>query len=187
VRFLVDAQLPPALARILADRGHEASHVVDVGLLSSADEAVWRYAIVPQSVLITKDEDFAALSRRLDEAPEVLWLRIGNTSRRALLGWFDERLPGIVDMLEADERLIEVRYVGTSSCSIWAASVLGDHAFAIGRGDTSSEDESARLGMELPATRERFALGRRDRDSGGQTGPSNGFLPQSRWTTHPLS
>jgi hypothetical protein len=33
VRFLVDAQLPPALARHLAVLGHEAVHVADVGLL----------------------------------------------------------------------------------------------------------------------------------------------------------
>jgi predicted nuclease of predicted toxin-antitoxin system len=31
MRFLIDAQLPPALARWLAERGHEAVHVVTVG------------------------------------------------------------------------------------------------------------------------------------------------------------
>ncbi len=81
----------------------------DVGLLSSPDEEVWRYAIETASVLVTKDEDFAALTRRSDDSAQVLWLRIGNTSRRALLGWFDARLPGIVDLLDAGERLIEVR------------------------------------------------------------------------------
>lgn len=108
MRFLVDAP-QPALARILADRGHEASHVADVGLLSSTDEEVWHHAIETGAVLITKDEDFAVLPRRSDEAAQVLWLRVGNTSRRALLGWFDARLPGITDLLEAGERLIEVR------------------------------------------------------------------------------
>jgi predicted nuclease of predicted toxin-antitoxin system len=32
MRFLVDAQLPPALARWLAEKGHDARHVADVGL-----------------------------------------------------------------------------------------------------------------------------------------------------------
>jgi predicted nuclease of predicted toxin-antitoxin system len=32
MRFLVDAQLPPALARWLAAQGHEAAHVGDLGL-----------------------------------------------------------------------------------------------------------------------------------------------------------
>jgi len=32
MRFLVDAQLPPALARTLEAGGHEAEHVADIGL-----------------------------------------------------------------------------------------------------------------------------------------------------------
>jgi len=30
VRFLVDAQLPPALARLIDGQGHEAEHVTDM-------------------------------------------------------------------------------------------------------------------------------------------------------------
>jgi transcriptional regulator with XRE-family HTH domain len=44
MRFLVDAQLPPALARWLAAQGHEAEHVSDCGLAQAADPAVWDYA-----------------------------------------------------------------------------------------------------------------------------------------------
>jgi predicted nuclease of predicted toxin-antitoxin system len=31
MRFLVDAQLPPALAQWLASHGHDAMHVTDLG------------------------------------------------------------------------------------------------------------------------------------------------------------
>jgi len=31
VRFLVDAQLPPALALLLDDHGHIAEHITDIG------------------------------------------------------------------------------------------------------------------------------------------------------------
>jgi predicted nuclease of predicted toxin-antitoxin system len=37
VRFLIDAQLPPALARLLNDRAHVAEHVNDVGMGESPD------------------------------------------------------------------------------------------------------------------------------------------------------
>ena len=37
MRFLVDAQLPPALARFLASLGEEAIHVLDAGLLEADD------------------------------------------------------------------------------------------------------------------------------------------------------
>ena len=38
MRFLVDQQLPPALARFLAAGGHLAEHVSDIGLVLSAAE-----------------------------------------------------------------------------------------------------------------------------------------------------
>lgn len=45
MRFLVDHQLPPALARWLQSVGHIASHVVDHGMSTAADREIWRKAI----------------------------------------------------------------------------------------------------------------------------------------------
>lgn len=45
MRFLVDAQLPPALARWMVEQGHEASHVVDHGLGEASDASIWAAAI----------------------------------------------------------------------------------------------------------------------------------------------
>lgn len=59
MRFLVDAQLPPALARWIADEGHEAEHVGDVGMQAVPDAAIWTYAVAHAAVVVTKDEDFA--------------------------------------------------------------------------------------------------------------------------------
>jgi hypothetical protein len=47
MRLLVDAQLPPALARWLVDRGHEAGH--DSIMVSSLLPIV-RYGILPLNV-----------------------------------------------------------------------------------------------------------------------------------------
>ena len=41
MRFVVDAQLPPALARFLASLGEEAIHVLDAGLLEADDGEIW--------------------------------------------------------------------------------------------------------------------------------------------------
>ncbi|HWD20125.1 MAG TPA: DUF5615 family PIN-like protein [Verrucomicrobiae bacterium] len=59
MRFLVDTQLPAALARWLRDRGHQAEHVLDIGLAQSKDNPVWQYALQHEAAIITKDEDFA--------------------------------------------------------------------------------------------------------------------------------
>ena len=40
MRFLVDAQLPPALARWLVAAGHEAEHVGDRGMEAASDAAI---------------------------------------------------------------------------------------------------------------------------------------------------
>jgi predicted nuclease of predicted toxin-antitoxin system len=40
VKILIDAQLPPGLKLMLAEAGHEALHVVDVGLRDMAEAAL---------------------------------------------------------------------------------------------------------------------------------------------------
>lgn len=58
MRFVVDAQLPPALARFLASLGEDAIHVLDAGLLEAADSELWSFALEKGWVIITKDDDF---------------------------------------------------------------------------------------------------------------------------------
>jgi predicted nuclease of predicted toxin-antitoxin system len=61
VRFLVDANLPPALARWLTDEGHEAHHVSAFGLEGAQDRDIWRHAREMDACIVTKDEDFVLL------------------------------------------------------------------------------------------------------------------------------
>jgi predicted nuclease of predicted toxin-antitoxin system len=58
VRFLVDTQLPAALARWLREKGHQAEYVLDVNFAQSKDTPIWRYAQEHGAVIVTKDEDF---------------------------------------------------------------------------------------------------------------------------------
>jgi predicted nuclease of predicted toxin-antitoxin system len=45
VSFLIDQQLPPALALWLIDSGHAADHVAWLGLERAIDDAIWREAM----------------------------------------------------------------------------------------------------------------------------------------------
>ncbi len=58
MRFVADAQLPPALARMLVELGHEAQHVVDLNFQAGDDSVIWDFATEHNAVLLTKDEDF---------------------------------------------------------------------------------------------------------------------------------
>jgi predicted nuclease of predicted toxin-antitoxin system len=52
MRFIVDAQLPPALARWLATQGHDAAHVSDFQMNAAADAEIWTLAEPRSAVLL---------------------------------------------------------------------------------------------------------------------------------------
>jgi predicted nuclease of predicted toxin-antitoxin system len=108
-RFLIDAQLPPALAKALQDAGQKAEHVEDVGLREAEDKVIWARVCANNGVLVTKDEDFVERYRRHTDEGCLLWLRIGNSSTRTLLAWFMPLLPQLLARLEAGDKFIEVR------------------------------------------------------------------------------
>ena len=109
MKILIDAQLPPGLKLVLAEAGHEAHHVVDVGLRDAADAQVWVYAVRKGVAVLTKDEDFAARRLREPDGPTIIWLRVGNCSRAALTRWLMPLMPSIEALVAAGEGVIEVR------------------------------------------------------------------------------
>lgn len=109
MRFLIDAQLPPALASLLNQHGHLAEHVNDIGPSDAPDRSLLRYAIDHEAVLVSKDEDFADMLVVGVDLLALVWVRVGNTRRAALLAWFEPRIDQIVSMIEAGNRVIELR------------------------------------------------------------------------------
>jgi predicted nuclease of predicted toxin-antitoxin system len=57
----------------------------DVGLLAAKDTAIWDFALQEKAVIVSKDEDFPRRLSQSATGPAILWLRIGNSSRHALL------------------------------------------------------------------------------------------------------
>jgi predicted nuclease of predicted toxin-antitoxin system len=108
IRFLVDAQLPPGLARRLTTRGYPAEHVNRIDLGIATDGAIWQHAIRTAATLITKDEDFVALANQQSGGPQVVWIRFGNISNDALWRAIDPQLDEIIQALKAGERIVEV-------------------------------------------------------------------------------
>lgn len=43
------------------------------------------------------------------DAPTVVWVRVGNTRRAALLAWFEPLIDEVICLVEAGNRLIELR------------------------------------------------------------------------------
>ncbi|MGI8876365.1 MAG: DUF5615 family PIN-like protein [Egibacteraceae bacterium] len=61
MRFLVDANLSPVVAARLTERGHDAVHVADVGLLTASDEEILARAGDDERVVLSADSDFGTL------------------------------------------------------------------------------------------------------------------------------
>jgi predicted nuclease of predicted toxin-antitoxin system len=76
VRFLVDANLSPRVAKALGDLGHDAIHVVDAGLLSESDTTIAEFATNDARIIVTSDSDFGTiLARTGGNGPSVILLR----------------------------------------------------------------------------------------------------------------
>ena len=109
MNFLVDAQLPPALARWVGGQGHQATHVFDIGLQTADDPVIWERARNEKTAIISKDEDFVDHWLLSAEPVQLVWIRRGNCSNRALLAWLEPLWPDAVKRLEQGQKLIELR------------------------------------------------------------------------------
>lgn len=108
MKFLVDAQLPPALADWLVGAGHDAVALREVGLRDARDDEICAFALENNYIIVTKDEDYAALVRTRPGL-QILWVRIGNVVNRVLLGAFDAKWPEIVGYLESNNSVVVLR------------------------------------------------------------------------------
>lgn len=108
MRLLVDAQLPPALARWLTAQGYDAQHVFDLGLVEAADTAIWQRALETSAVVVTKDEDFAVRAQLHDGGPPVVWVRYGNVRKAELLRRIEVAWPGVIEAIGRGETLVEL-------------------------------------------------------------------------------
>jgi predicted nuclease of predicted toxin-antitoxin system len=109
MRFLIDAQLPPVLARWFQEQGYESRAVRDEGLRDADDSTIWRFALDNGWVIVTKDEDFAARSAQSKTGPQIVWVRIGNSTNRELVEFLNPLFTQILEALEAGNRLVEVK------------------------------------------------------------------------------
>jgi predicted nuclease of predicted toxin-antitoxin system len=109
MRFLIDTNLPPALAFWLAAEGFEAMHTKDLGLEHAKDRAIWRYAKDNNFCIVTKDEDFVLYQVADTSGPKVVWVRIGNAIRRILLQRMAVAWPAVLIQLQQGALVVEVR------------------------------------------------------------------------------
>jgi predicted nuclease of predicted toxin-antitoxin system len=83
--------------------------IEEVDLRHAEDVDIWNSALVDGAIIITKDEDFAERAARDANGPVIVWLRVGNSTNRALFEWLNTRWAEVTELLNLGSTLIEVR------------------------------------------------------------------------------
>lgn len=110
MKLLVDNQLPLALARYLAANGFDCQHVQDIDMGAAADRVIWEHAKAHGMAIVTKDEDFPLMADKQGSIPpQVVWVRLGNCRKAALLQAFTPLLPDLRALLDDGGSVIEIR------------------------------------------------------------------------------
>ncbi len=109
MKFIVDNQLPAALARWLSARGADAVHVLDIGFDARPDTEIWEWAFGEERIVVSKDEDFLHLANRVGDTGRLLWVRVGNCRTTALLARFAVEWEAIQQAFAGGQRVVELR------------------------------------------------------------------------------
>ena len=98
--FLIDQQLPQALATFLDVRGHQSRHIKDYpGGTTMRDRDIARLADAEQRFVVTKDDDFR-VTHLLGLPPRrLLHVTCGNITTRDLLALFDQHWAALDDAI----------------------------------------------------------------------------------------
>ncbi len=97
MKFVVDAQLPPRLAKHLVSLGHDATHVASLpGGESQPDGDIAAYADHERRAVVTKDADFRHSHAVSGRPRKLLLVATGNIRNDDLLALFERRIDDIV-------------------------------------------------------------------------------------------
>jgi predicted nuclease of predicted toxin-antitoxin system len=108
IRFLVDAQLPKKLARLLEEAGYDTFHTLDLPEGNrTKDQEINRRSIEEKRIVVTKDEDFVESLLISDKPYKLLIVRTGNITNRELLALVERSIPRITQAF-LENRLIEI-------------------------------------------------------------------------------
>ncbi len=101
MKFLVDAQLPIRLARLLSAAGHDTVHTCDLPQQNATpDTDINAISIAQQRIVITKDTDFLNSFLTIQQPYKLLLVTTGNIRNSELEALFVQNLPQIVNLFE---------------------------------------------------------------------------------------
>jgi predicted nuclease of predicted toxin-antitoxin system len=104
MKLLLDENLSRRIVPFLQDPYPGSTQVALVGLERADDRTIWNYAKDNGYVIVSRDADFEELSMFLGQPPQVIWLRVSNQSKAAILNLLVANQDAITSALQ-DEHL----------------------------------------------------------------------------------
>ena len=116
MKFIVDTQLPPRLARFLETRGYDCIHTThfENGHLLQ-DVEIILVATEQNRIIISKDSDFSDYYHLKGAPPKILLLQFGNVSNSDLTAYFDRYLDVIAEAFNGGADYVEFGRNGIAS------------------------------------------------------------------------
>lgn len=109
MRLVFDAQLPPHIASWVESRfGTECVTLDHLKLRGRSDFEIFGAIRTDGSVIVTKDADFVAFVRTHNPPPQVLWIRCGNVTNRALIDRFESEMGRALGRLKAGDPVVQI-------------------------------------------------------------------------------
>ena len=108
MKFIVDAHLPKKLSLLLAWKGYDTLHTLDLANKNrTKDSEINQISLDEKRVLISKDLDFIESLLISNKPYKLIYVVTGNISNKQLLELFSKNIEKIIDSLE-NSRLIEL-------------------------------------------------------------------------------
>jgi predicted nuclease of predicted toxin-antitoxin system len=108
VKFLVDAQLPIRLARLLQMSGYDVIHTRDLPQQNATrDSEINTISMQQERIVVTKDRDFLDSFLLRQQPYKLLLVTTGNITNTELVELFAKNLSQLADLFE-QHSLIEI-------------------------------------------------------------------------------
>ena len=107
MKFLLDAQLPPSLKQLFTDKGYDCIHTLDLESGNdTTDKIINQISVADQRIVITKDSDFFDNFIIKKEPYKLIFVKLGNTSKKELIQFFDDRFAEIIEQIKVEDMIL---------------------------------------------------------------------------------
>ena len=104
MKLLLDENLSRRIVPFIQESYPESTHVVLAGLEQADDQCIRQWAINNDFIIMTKDADFYEMSRLYGQPPKIIWLKMGNQSKAAVIKVLQENREMIDQVLMTEDK-----------------------------------------------------------------------------------